>query len=104
MGISHTSEPVVLTEAQSIPEVLAERPKDKPRDKAAAMKRRTPSNPRDLLWHCEDPILGLNEELIESHAHAYQLNGQIRQTSTFEAFLRTRLTGGAYGLNGHSAQ
>ncbi len=81
------SESLLLTENQIVPveEPLERTGRQNPR------ARRTPTNPRDALWNCDDPILGLSEETIEDHAHAYRLNGHIRSTGSFEAFLRARL-------------
>jgi len=91
------SEPLALTEDQVVPDGKSK----SPRRRKNARSGWTRTNPRDVLWLCEDPIFGLHEEVIETYAHAYMLNGQIRSTGTFEAFLRARLLSGSCGENDH---
>ncbi len=93
MQSSPLSEPLTLTEDQVVPDR-----KSKSRSRSEnARSGWTPTNPREVLWLCEDSIFGLHEEVIETYAHAYLLNAQIRSTGTFEAFLRARLLSGAHG-------
>lgn len=87
------TEPLVLTDDQIVPE---RRTKSRHRSRPAKATQ-TATNPRETLWNCEDLILGLDEQVIETHAHAYMLQAQIRSASTFEAFLRARLLGGSHG-------
>lgn len=90
-------EPLVLSDDQIVPERKA---KSKHRSQPGRA-RQTPSNPRETLWNCEDGILGLDEAVIETHAHAYMFNARIRSAGTFEAFLRARLLSGSCGENDH---
>jgi hypothetical protein len=91
MQNSPTSEPLTLTEDQVVPDS-----KTKRRSRSNNVRSEwTPTNPREVLWLCEDSISGLHEEVIETYAHAYLLNAQIRSTGTFEAFLRARLLTGS---------
>jgi hypothetical protein len=89
------SEPLTLTEDQVVPDGNS---KSRSRSENARSGW-TPTNPREVLWLCEDSIFGLHEEVIETYAHAYMLNAQIRSTGTFEAFLRARLLSGPRGEN-----
>lgn len=94
------SQPFVLGDDQIIPERKA---KSKQRSQHARAKQ-TPTNHRERLWNSDDPLLGLHEEIIETHAHAYLFNAQIRSAGTFEAFLRARLLGESHGLNESAGQ
>jgi hypothetical protein len=89
MQIDIVPEPIVLTSDQ-ITANTNRRAGGKNNNQAPA-KKRTPTNLREVLWHADDPIIGLHQNMIESYAHAYQLNGQIRSAGSFEAFLRMRL-------------
>lgn len=100
MQNSEANEPSVLGDDQIVPERKA---KSKQRSQHAKAKL-TPTNHREMLWNSDDPLLGLHEEVIETHAHAYMFNAQIRSVGTFEAFLRARLLGESHGLNESAAK
>lgn len=100
MQNSPISEPLTLTEDQVVPDGNS---KSRSRSENARSVW-TATNPREVLWLCEDSIFGLHEEVIETYAHAYLLNAQIRSTGTFEAFLRARLLSGAHGENHPSSR
>lgn len=100
MQNSYANEPLVLSDDQIVPERKA---KSKHRSQQVRA-RQTPTNPRETLWDCDDPVLGLHEEIIETHAHAYMFNAQIRSAGTFEAFLRARLLGGLHGSDESAAR
>ena len=100
MQNSPIGEPLTLTEDQVVPDG-----KSKSRSRSEnARSGWTPTNPREVLWLCEDSIFGLHEQVIETYAHAYLLNAQIRSTGTFEAFLRARLLSGSDGENDPSSR
>ena len=100
MQNSPISEPLTLTEDQVLPDG-----KSKSGSRSEnARSGWTPTNPREVLWLCEDSIFGLHEEVIETYAHAYLLNAQIRSSGTFEAFLRARLLNGSHGANDLSSR
>jgi hypothetical protein len=100
MQDSPISEPLTLTEDQVVPDS-----KSKSRSRSEnARSGWTPTNPREVLWLCEDSIFGLHEDVIETYAHAYMLNAQIRSTGTFEAFLRARLLSGSHVENDPSSR
>lgn len=100
MQNSPTSEPLVLAEDQVVPDGNSKSRSGSENARAGW----TPTNSREVLWLCEDPIFGLHEEVLETYAHAYLLNAQIRSTGTFEAFLRARLLSGAHGKNHPSSR
>ena len=100
MQNSPISEPLTLTEDQVVPD---RKSKSGSRSENARAGW-TLTNPREVLWLCEDSIFGLHEEVIETYAHAYMLNAQIRSTGTFEAFLRARLLSGSHGENDPSSR
>jgi hypothetical protein len=100
MQNSPISEPLILTEDQ----VVSDRNLKSRSRSGNARSGWTPTNPREVLWLCEDSIFGLHEEVIETYAHAYMLNAQIRSTGTFEAFLRARLLSGSHGENDRSSR